>query len=57
MNSKKVKPDVQEAVVVQPRGIPTDNAQYLFGSKSTKCYIESQGQAWKKAEEAEDEPR
>lgn len=45
MNSKKIKPDVQKAVVVQPRGIPTDNAQYLFSSKSTKCYIESQGQA------------
>lgn len=41
MNSKMVTPDVQKAMVIEPEGIPTDNAQSLFRSQSTKCYIES----------------
>lgn len=57
MNSEKMKPDVQKAVVIKPEGIPTDNAQSLFRPKSTKCYIESQGRAQKMYQEAQDKPR
>lgn len=57
MNSKKVKPDVQKTVVIKPKGICTDKAQSLFRSKSTKCYVERQGRARKKNQEAQDKPR
>lgn len=34
MNSEKMKPDVQKAVVIKAEGIPTDNAQSLFRPKA-----------------------
>lgn len=56
-NSKKVKPDVRNAVVIKPKGIPTANAQICSDPKAQHVVLESQGQARKKSEEAQDKLR
>lgn len=53
MNSKMVTPDVQKAMVREPEGIPTDNAQSVQILKH-KNVIWSQGRARKKTREAQD---